>query len=103
MCKQIRLGWRRFFDRQTWLYLNQEPRAHQSLKGFVRKDGSLNPNRVRKLFSDMRLRVDDWAYACPIEVPVEFAHRSNPVAHLQQVNWPEVAADFAAQFADRTA
>lgn len=87
----------------AWLYLNQEPRAHQSLKGFVRKDGSLNPNRVRKLFSDMRLRVDDWAYACPIEVPVEFAHRPNPVAHLQQVNWPEVAAEFATQFAERTA
>lgn len=85
----------------AWMYLDQEATAIRTLKGFVRKDGSINPNRVKKLFSELRLKVDDWAYACPLEVPAEFAHRPNPLARWQALNWQEVSARFATQFAER--
>jgi hypothetical protein len=79
----------------AWLYLNQEPRAHTNLPGMRRKDGSINPNKVEKLFSTMGLTIDSWAFECPVAIPAEFKNQGNPVAYEQRIDWREVAEQFA--------
>lgn len=80
----------------AWVYLNQDPRARAQLCAMQRKDGSVNPGKVEKLFGHMGLTIDDWAYACPLDIPNEFLTRlnSNPVRNRQCVNWQEVADQF---------
>lgn len=78
----------------AWIYLNQEPKARHRLTMLVRKDGTLNPGRVEKLFVELKLAIDAWAFECPLEVPEEFKFRRNPVASKQAVNWAEVAKQF---------
>lgn len=80
-------------------YLRNDPRfAEQMVPQLRRKDGSLNPERVRKAFSTLGLRVDKWAYESPIDVSGEFAmyNLGRPMWRLN-VNWPEVAEDFRAE------
>ena len=80
-------------------YLRNDHRfAEQMVPQLRRKDGSLNPERVRKAFSTLGLRVDGWATESPIDVPGEFAHYNHgaPMWRLN-VNWPEVAEDFRAE------
>lgn len=83
----------------AWLYLNQEPAAHAALRGYVRKNGTINPNRVEKLFRQLKLTVDPWAFECPLDMPAEFSKHLNPAARRQRVDWQEVAGTFASAFA----
>lgn len=75
-------------------YLDQEPSIHAQLPQLWRQDGTVNPNKLKSLFSQLKLQVDDWAYSCPIETPTEFTHARNPIINKLQVNWDEVAAEF---------
>lgn len=51
---------------------------------------------MQKLFHERRLKVDDWCYECPIDVPGEFKHYRVPGLDAElAVNWQEIA-DFIA-------
>jgi len=73
------------------LYLSQDPRAQDQIKGMVRKDGSINPKKVAKLFYQLKLKIDPWALQRPIDPPEEFRNHSFHDSHLYQVHWDEVA------------
>lgn len=83
------------------LYLRQEPKWVNSWAPAMRRqDGRINPKKVRKAFKDLNLKVDDWAYECPIEIPDEFKVGWYDVEIRQwlgafRVNWEEVADEFA--------
>lgn len=77
------------------LYLRQEPKFHAQLGYLRRKDGTVNPKKVQKAFHDLRLKVDEWAYACPVDVPDEFARHSLSLLVGLRVDWAVVANDFA--------
>lgn len=89
-------GWSNTATFLAHLYLTNEARLVQPIRALRRKDGSINPNRLAKLFHDARLAVDPWALEPPIEVPEEFKDwvRSK---HHQWVNWGEVAAQVACE------
>lgn len=76
------------------LYLRNERAWHDTkLPSLRRKDGSLNPNRVEKAFTDLGLKVDDWAFGFPIDIPTEFANYALG-RYRPKVNWQEVADEF---------
>lgn len=74
------------------LYLNQDARILAQVHTLRRKDGTINPVRLKKLFFKCRLKVDDWAFEPPLEVPDEFKHWAH--RWRQRVNWHEVADNF---------
>ena len=74
------------------LYINNDARALAEVQSFQRKDGTVNPNKVNKLFHRRGFVIDAWAYESPIKTPealegVQFRLRSN-------INWQEVANEF---------
>jgi hypothetical protein len=77
------------------LHLRNDPGFMNSvLPGLVRKDGTINPNRIEKAFRDRGHRLDPWVHQSPIDVPPEFANYRLPeLCHLN-VDWAEVAEDF---------
>lgn len=75
------------------LYLrNHSGFMRHILPDLQRKDGTVNPDRLRSMFYSLKLTIDAWAQACPIELPPEFARYNIP--GMPRVNWDEVAADF---------
>jgi hypothetical protein len=60
-----------------------------------RADGTVNPNKVKKVFMHHRLTIEPWAFECPIMVPDEFANARNPASDKLAINWDEVATEFA--------
>lgn len=64
-----------------------------------RQDGTINPDKVEKAFFERGHRVDDWATQLPLEVPRLVMARPSVrrIIRSLEVNWAEVAADFAAE------
>lgn len=81
----------------AWLYLNNESGfVRYDLPSLRRKDGTVNPNKVRTSFERRGLVVDSWARECPIDIPREFAGRViHGLAGRMAVKWQEVADAFA--------
>lgn len=79
------------------LYLGNDRRARERLPHMQRKDGTINPEKVRKLFFEVGLKVDDWAFEPTLDIPREFAGWRLGTEVLYAVDWSEVAADFAAE------
>lgn len=78
----------------AYLYLANESRFVLGLlPGMRRKDGTVNAGKVEKAFGNLRLRVDAWAFECPLEVPAEF--NTWRIPGLPRVDWAEVAKEFA--------
>ncbi|MCC5612179.1 hypothetical protein LC612_36995, partial [Nostoc sp. CHAB 5834] len=74
------------------LYLRADGRHNQAVRSMTRKDGSINPNRVRKYFYGAKLQIDDWAWFTPGVVERnEFRN---------EVNWAEIAKEFAQAVAE---
>lgn len=81
------------------LYLNNESTFHRMLPSLWRKDGTINPEKVKKAFKTLKLKIDEWAYECRFTAPIfqkeKFELFSKRVAlRLGQVDWNEVAAQF---------
>lgn len=77
----------------AWLYLSQEEGLVDRLRAMRRVDGTVNENKVAKLFYTARLTIDPWAYEIPFHVPAEF---SGWVSRFKPcVDWREVADQFS--------
>lgn len=76
------------------LYLDQDTRFRKELPSLWRKDGTVNPDKVRKAFHRLGLQVDPEVFECPVEAPEEFRLRPNPIAGKLNIDWDEVAAEF---------
>lgn len=79
----------------AWMYLDQEAKVHAALPRLRRKDGTIHPNKLNKLFRQCKFQIDEWAFKCPLDLPEEFKHRPNPVKDRQALDWTEVADQFA--------
>lgn len=84
-----------YTNRPTYLaalYLRADGKHNPAIRAMVRKDGSINPNRVRKYFYGAKLKIDDWAWYTPgIVERIEFRNA---------VNWEEIAKEFAEEVAE---
>jgi hypothetical protein len=73
------------------LYIVNDQAALREARSQRRKDGTINPDKVKKIFYRHRLQVDDWAFEPPIEIPHEF----KPFVLRQgwgfDIDWKEVA------------
>lgn len=91
----------------TWManqYLTNEPGAMRQIPAMIRKDGTINPNKIEKLFKSTRLKLDSWVFEPPIEPPSEFAGWRIPgLASRTAVNWQEIADDLAQSHKERAA
>ena len=77
-------------------HLEQDPRFHARLPSLRRKDGTVNADKIRSAFLGLKHQVDSWAFACPFDVPAEFAHHHiRGLEPRMRINWHEVAAHFA--------
>ena len=77
----------------AWVQLQNNSSCLDQLHRMRRKDGTINPDKVAKLFRDSRFTVDAWALDCCIDIPAEFEHHR--WRYRERVNWAEVAAEFA--------
>lgn len=77
------------------LYLANDYGAYQALHRERRADGTINPNKVEKIFKQFKLVVDAWAF----EPFIPFPHNWNGPTHVYKprINWAEVAEDFSAE------
>jgi len=75
----------------AWLYLNNESKALQAVRRQYRKDGSVNPNKVAKIFKEHGLKIDDWALEPQIDPPAGIRVWDK---HRPHVNWEQVAYEF---------
>ena len=73
------------------LYLSNDFKAYSALKTMRRKDGTLNANKVKKLFYQRGLSVDDWALELELDPPQEFKDYGEITRLKPAVNWSEVA------------
>jgi hypothetical protein len=78
----------------AWMYLNQEPKVHAELPHLWRQDGTINPNKLHGLFARYQMEIDEGAYMCPLETPVDLVGYGNPIRAKLGINWDEVAAEF---------
>lgn len=78
------------------LYISQERKLLNELRSYVRKDGSINPDKVEKAFYRAGLTIDGWAREPILSVPEEFAHWSN--RWRQGVDWKSLAIQLASDF-----
>jgi hypothetical protein len=80
------------------LHISQERRFFDTVFGMRRKDGSVNPDKIRKLYSQnfLALRIDDYAHECPIDIPDEFIGWASRVK--QSIDWNDVAKAFKEDF-----
>ena len=83
---------------QTVLWLNQDPRTERRIPGMRRKDGTVNPSKMEKLFRELKLQLEDWVRLPHIEIPEDMkrVYLHNWQKRLG-VNWEEVAGEFAAE------
>ena len=86
-------GWTNAATWMAHLYLTQESAFHGWLKQNRRKDGTVNVNKLRKLFSQSGIKLDAWVLEAPIDPPAEFVGYAHP--YMPRVNWEELAADLA--------
>lgn len=75
------------------LSLRNDRIAMCSLPHLRRKDGSINPSKIAKLFSQRKLSVDEWALELPID-PLEGWVNSWLTRFKPKINWVEVAHNF---------
>lgn len=78
----------------AWLYLNNDRGFRNIVRSMWRKDGSVNPNKIKKAFQDRKLVMDDWAMQPHIEVPPEYNRHWLPGRDRLHVRWQEVADMF---------
>lgn len=78
------------------LYLLNDGPTRPLLQGLRRKDGSLNPTRLERLFYQRKMTIDEWAYQCPVDTPAEFERYNIPQLHTRAgLRWQEVADHIA--------
>lgn len=88
-------GWCNAASYLAHLYLNNERTFHNMLPQLRRKDGTINPDKVKKAFHQLKLKIDDWAYECPRECPEEFKTYINQyLRQFNQIDWHAVTAEF---------
>lgn len=78
----------------AWRYLMDTPAFCQNVPGLRRQDGTINPNKIEKEFRRLRLRVDVWAFDCPIDEPPEYKHCWRPGTERLEVRWQDIADYF---------
>lgn len=74
------------------LYLKNDAKALAEVIALQRKDGTVNPDKLNKLFYRNGFTIDAWAYESPIKTPealegVQFRLRNS-------IDWQEVANEF---------
>lgn len=81
----------------TWcanLALTNDRKAMDRVYALRRKDGSINPDRLAKLFYEAKLSVDPEFFE-PVFDPPESWAKPNCVIKLRQIDWQEIADDIA--------
>lgn len=76
----------------AWVYIKNDQRCLSAVVSQRRKNGTINPDKVRKIFYQHNLRVDDWAFNYPIDLP-ELLNHSLITRWKPKVNWLEVAGN----------
>lgn len=93
-------GYRNMATHVAALYLDQDPRFHQQLQSLRRADGTVNPNKVAKAFTQLGLEVDPDALEAPSDFStIDLGYYRNlkeAIRKHQAIDWNEVAEDFAA-------
>ncbi|WCD44228.1 hypothetical protein Lumi_089 [Xylophilus phage Lumi] len=84
----------------AWLYLSQDSAWHAVWPRMWRADGTINSDKIKAWFQRQGMKVDDWAFEPPLDVPEEFQHHSYTHLMRPKVMWNEVAAMFKRE--DRT-
>jgi hypothetical protein len=77
----------------AWFYIKNDQKCLNAVTSQRRKNGTINPEKIRKMFYQYKLKVDDWAFEHPIKPPEGYNHvlvdRWKP-----KVNWLEIAGNF---------
>jgi len=88
-----------FVNSATWLacfLLSQDTRTSGYVSQLRRKDGTINPDKMRKLFSDFQLKLEEWVSEPHIEIPEDLRRIHLPDKDRRLgVDWQEVAEEFA--------
>ena len=93
-------GWSNAMTFLANAYLQQEPRAHAWIAQAKRRNGSINPNKIAKIFSDLKLSVDSWSNQYPVVSEEMLA-----VKWLKwpRINWQEIADEWKIRLQEQTA
>jgi hypothetical protein len=88
-----------FCNAATWMahmLLAQESCTRGHVEQMRRKDGTVNPDKIKKLFSDLRLKLEGWVTEPHIEIPEDLRGVVLPGRESRLgVNWQELAHEFA--------
>lgn len=83
------------------VYLNQNSQFHRQLDSLRRANGTINPNKVAKAFTQLGLSIDSQAFEPPIvlSTPERFRYQAivQALNKHQAVDWDEVAEDFSVE------
>ena len=86
-------GWANAATFLAHTYITQSRAACTAVERIRRRDGRINPDKLRDLFEALTSRevippVDDWALEPALDIPEEFAHLRDTVKPA--IKWSEI-------------
>lgn len=92
-------GWSNAATEIAFILLNNDSAAMHLVNAVRRRDGTVNPTKVARIFADRKLLVDEWAFEPALEVPAEFTSLIHSMGWRQKINWDELAVNLAEKIA----